>query len=137
MILIERRKRRGNDRCWMDLQWKLVSRIQRGNAFKNIFNVQWSQIRSTGRPILATWKLNTQSCMKPHEIWIYIWKRGKIYMQINLLNMYNLDLQTYMLWDIEKTSNLNFPTILLLIQLNHSSQIGFRCRNLEKNRQHQ
>ena len=137
MILIERRKRRGKARCWMDLQWKLVSGIQRGNAFTKFLDVQWSQTRSTARPILATWKLSTQSCTKPHEIWIYIWKRDKNYMQINLLNIYNLDLQTYMLWNIEKTSNLTCPTILLLIQLNRLSQTGFRYKNWEKSRKHQ
>ena len=131
------RKRRGKARCWMDLQWKPVSGMQMGNAFTKNFDVQWIQTRSTACPILATWKLNTQSCMKPNEIWIYIWKRDKIYMQINLLNMYNLDIQTYMLWDIRKTCNLTCPTILLLIQLNRSSEIGFRCRNWEKSRQHQ
>ena len=123
---------KGKGRCWMDLQWKLVSGIQRGNAFTKLLDVQWSQTRSTTHPILATWKLNTQSCTKPHEIWIYIWKRDKNYMQINLLNMYNLDLQTYMLWYIEKTSSLTFPTILLLIQLNRSSQTRFKCRIWEK-----
>ena len=138
MILKERRKRRGKAHCWMDLQWKLVSGIQRGNSFTKFLDVQWSLTRSMARPILATWNLNTQSCTKPHEIWIYIYeKRDKIYMQINLLNMNNLDIQTYILWDIRKTSNLTFPTILLLIQLNCSSQTGFRCRNWEKSRQHQ
>ena len=120
-----------------DLQWKLVSGIQRGNVFTNILDVQWIQTRSTAHPILATWKLNIQSYMKPHEIWIYIWKRDKNYMQINLLNMYNIDLQIHMLWDTEKISNLTFPNTLLLIQLNHSSQTRFRCRNWEENRQHQ
>ena len=115
LILIKGRKRRGKACCWIDLQWKLVSGIQRGNAFTKMLDVQWSQTRSTARPILATWKLNTQSCTKRHETCIYIWKRDKNYMQINLLNMYNLDLITYMLWDIRKTSNLTFPTILLLI----------------------
>ena len=116
----------------MDLQWKFISGIQRGNGFTKMLYLQGSQTRSMAHPILATWNLNTLSCMKPHEIWIYIWKRDKNYMQINLLNMYNLDLLTYMLWDIRETSNLTFPTILLLIQLNHSSQTSFRCRNWEK-----
>ena len=120
-----------------DLQWKLVSGIQRDSVFTKILDVQWIQTRSIAHPILATWKLNTQSYMKPHEIWIYIWKRDKNYMQINLLNMYNLYILTYMLWDIRKTSNLTFPTILLLIQLNRSSQTGFRCINWEKSRQNQ
>ena len=37
-----------------DLQWKLASGIQRGNVFTKILDVQWSQTRSTARPILAT-----------------------------------------------------------------------------------
>ena len=119
------------------MQWKLASGKQRGNVFTNILDVQWSQTRSIAHPILATWNLNTQFCMKPPEIWIYIWKRDKIYKQINLLNMYNLDILTYLLWDIRKTSNLTCSTILLLIQLNRLSQTGFRCRNWEKNQQHQ
>ena len=70
------------------------------------------QTRSTARPILVTWKLNTQPCTKSYEIWIYIyiWKRDNIYMQISLLNMYKLDLQTYMIWDTEKQ-------VILLAQL--------------------
>ena len=39
LILIERRKRRGKARCWMDLQWKLVSGIHRGNAFTKFLDV--------------------------------------------------------------------------------------------------
>ena len=50
----ERRKRRGKARCWMDLQWKLVSGIERGNAFRKFLYVQWSQTRSIARSILAT-----------------------------------------------------------------------------------
>ena len=137
MILIEWKKRRGKAHCWIDLQGKLVSGIQRGNDFKKKWDVQWSQNRSTAHPILATWKLNTQSCTKPREIWIYIWKGDKNYMQINLLNMYNIDILTYMLWDIRKTSNLTCPNILLLIHPNHSSQTGFICINWEKIQQHQ
>ena len=37
-----------------DLQWKLVSGIQRGNIFIKILDVQWIQTRPTTRPILAT-----------------------------------------------------------------------------------
>ena len=37
-----------------DLQWKLVSGIQRGNVFTKLLDVQWNQNRSTAHPILAT-----------------------------------------------------------------------------------
>ena len=40
--------------CWLDLQWKLVSGIQRGNVFTKLLDVQWIQTRSTARLILAT-----------------------------------------------------------------------------------
>ena len=58
-----------------DLQRKLVSGIHRGNVFTKMLDVQWSQTRSTARPILATWKLNTEPCTKPYEIWIYIYEK--------------------------------------------------------------
>ena len=82
-----------------DMQWKLVSGIHRGNVFTKNLDVNWSQTISIAHPILAT-------CTKPHEIWIYIWKRNKNYMQINLLNMYNQDILTYILWDIRKRVTL-------------------------------